>query len=49
MKPEIAKMAVKGAIGLVFSAAIGYIVKAEHKIDDRIDAHYASKDATPES
>lgn len=36
----LTKMAYKGAIGIAFSALLGYIVKLEHAIDERIDSRY---------
>lgn len=41
MNPWLAKKIVKFAVGCIFSAAIGYAVKAEKKIEERIDEHYA--------
>lgn len=43
MNPKLVKMIVKGVIGLTFSSAIGYAIKMEKKIEDRIDEHYDSE------
>lgn len=37
---KVIKFVVKGALGIVFSAAIGYTIKLEKKIEERIDDHY---------
>lgn len=47
MNAKLAKMIVKGAASLIFSAAIGYTYKAGKKIDARIDEHFA--EPKPES
>lgn len=41
MNPKFARMIVKLAVMGVGSVLIGTIVKAEKKLGDRIDAHYA--------
>jgi hypothetical protein len=38
MKPQLKKTIVKIVIGTAFSTAIGYVIKLERKIEDRIDA-----------
>lgn len=43
-KFAIAKMASKAGLGLLVSAAIGIMIKAERQVDDRIDAHFDAKD-----
>jgi hypothetical protein len=43
MNEKIVKTIVKGVLGLAFTAAIGYTVKAERKIQDRIDDYYDAK------
>lgn len=45
MNAKLAKMLVKGAVGFVFSAAIGYVIKVEKGIEERIDEHYAEPKA----
>lgn len=49
MNAKLAKMIVKGAASLVFSAAIGYTYKAGKKIDERIDQHFASPEPEAET
>lgn len=44
MNPKLVKFVVKGALGLIVSAAIGYTIKAEKMIEKRIDDHF---DETP--
>jgi hypothetical protein len=44
MNPKLMKFLVKGAIGLAFSAAIGYTIKLEKKVEGAIDEHYENKD-----
>lgn len=44
---KLAKILVKGAASLIFSAALGYTYKAGRKIDERIDKHFA--EPKPES
>lgn len=43
MNPKLAKFTSKAVFGLAVSAVIGIIIKAEHRIDDRIDEHYDKK------
>lgn len=43
MNSKLAKMIVKSALGFGMSALIGYAVKIEKKIGDRIDDHYDEK------
>lgn len=40
MNPKLAKLLVKGALGLAVSAAIGYTIKMENKLGERIDEHF---------
>lgn len=40
MNPKLMKLIVKGAIGLAFSAAIGYTIKLEKAVEERIDDHF---------
>jgi hypothetical protein len=44
MNPKVIKFAVKAVLGLAVSAAIGYAIKGEHWVGDRIDEHYDDKD-----
>jgi hypothetical protein len=44
MNPKLAKMLAKGAVGIPITMALGLLVRVNHKIDDRIDEHYDSKD-----
>lgn len=44
MTPKLMKFLAKGAIGLAFSAAIGYTIKLEKKVEGAIDEHYENKD-----
>jgi hypothetical protein len=46
MNPKLAKLIVKGATGLLFSAFIGYTIKVEKKVEEQIDDYYA--DPKPE-
>ena len=39
-KVWIVKTAAKGVVGIVFSAAIGYAIKLERKIEERVDDYY---------
>lgn len=43
MDPRLAKLVVKGALGVAVSTVIGFMIKAEHHVDDRIDEHYDKK------
>lgn len=43
MNPKLAKMIVKGALGFGISALIGYTIKMEKKIEERVDQHYDAK------
>jgi hypothetical protein len=40
MNPKLAKFAVKAALSGVFALAIGYTIKFESAIGDRIDDHF---------
>lgn len=44
-KQKIAKIVVKGVLGLGVSALIGTTIKAETKVGDAIDAYFQSKTA----
>ncbi len=44
VSPRIAKFVTKSAFGLAVSALIGIMIKMEHRVDDKIDAHYDRKD-----
>jgi hypothetical protein len=44
VKSTITKKFVKGAFGLAASALIGYLVKLEMQVEDRIDEYYDAKD-----
>jgi hypothetical protein len=44
VNPKLMKFAIKAGLGLVISAAIGYAIKGEHWLDDRIDERYDEKD-----
>jgi preprotein translocase subunit Sss1 len=46
VNPKLTKMVVKGAIGLCVSGMIGYMIKLEKKVDDKIDEHYDAKAKT---
>lgn len=37
------KIGSKAFVGLGLTLVIGYIIKAEHKIDDAIDAYFGSR------
>jgi hypothetical protein len=41
MNPKIVKFVAKNALGGIFALAIGYAIKLEKKIEERIDDHYA--------
>lgn len=43
MNQKLIKMVVKGALGFGVSALIGYTMKAERKIEERIDKHFDEK------
>lgn len=40
MSPKLIKFLVKGSLSLAVSAAIGYAIKAEKRIEEAIDEHY---------
>jgi hypothetical protein len=40
IKPKLMKVAAKGALGLAVSALIGYVVKLELRVEERIDEHF---------
>ncbi len=44
MNPKHARMIAKLALGLAFSAVIGYTMKAEKMIENRIDDYFYSKE-----
>lgn len=46
MNPKLARMIAKGVASFIFSAVIGYTVKAGKKVDERIDAHFAEPEKT---
>jgi hypothetical protein len=43
------KFLAKQVLGAVFALAIGYLVKYEHSIEDRIDEHYDAKKTDQEN
>lgn len=40
MNQKLLKFAVKSVIGLAFTAVVGYTIKLEHKVEDKIDEHF---------
>lgn len=46
MNPKLMKFLVKGALSLTAAAAIGYTIKLEKKIEERIDEHYETPEQT---
>jgi hypothetical protein len=46
MTPKLQKLIVKTAFGFVVSAAIGYTMKAEQRVEKRIDEHFDAKELT---
>lgn len=40
---KLVKMAVKFGLGAIVSASIGYMIKGEKKLEDRIDAYFDEK------
>lgn len=44
IQPRVAKLVIKGVFGLAVSALIGYTIKMEHKVDDKIDEYYDKED-----
>lgn len=40
MNPKLTKLIVKGALGFGISAVIGYTIKMEKRIEERIDEHF---------
>lgn len=49
MNPKTAKFLTKTAFGLVVSTLIGYAIKAEHQVDERIDRHFDAKASESEN
>lgn len=45
MNPKLTKLVVKGALGFAISAVIGYTIKMEKQIEERLDEHFDSKAA----
>lgn len=43
MNPKVAKVIVKQGFGLAVAALIGYAIKAEHRVEEKIDDHYDKK------
>lgn len=43
MNPKLMKFIVKNAFGLAVTTAIGYMIKMERKVEDRIDDHFDAK------
>lgn len=43
MQIKVLIILIKGVVGLLLTAMIGYIIKAEHKIDDVVDVWFASR------
>lgn len=41
MNPKLAKLIMKQTIGVIFALAIGFAIKFEKNIDERIDEYYA--------
>lgn len=48
MNPKVAKTGLKICLSLAASAVLGYLVKAEMKIEDKIDDYYDAKDEKEE-
>lgn len=48
MSPTVAKHVAKIAVGVPFTLVLGLLVKANHAVDDKVDAHYDKKKAKPE-
>lgn len=44
--PKIQKAVLKIGLGLIGSAAIGYLIKAERRVEDRIDEHFAEPEVS---
>lgn len=40
MDPKLVKTIAKIALSILGAVVIGYAMKAEHKIEEKIDAHY---------
>lgn len=49
MKPKLAKFLVKQGLGVIFATAIGFAIKFEKYIEDRIDDHYAEQKSDQET
>jgi hypothetical protein len=45
MSPKLIKFLVKGSLSLAISAAIGYTIKMEKRIEEAIDEHYEPTEA----
>lgn len=43
MNDKIVKFIVKGSISLGTAALIGYMIKQERKLEERVDEHYENK------
>lgn len=43
MNDKIAKLIVKNVLGFATAAMIGYMIKQERKLEERIDEHYENK------
>jgi hypothetical protein len=46
MNPKLAKLIVKSSLSVVVSVAIGYMIKAEKRIEEAIDEHYESSETS---
>jgi hypothetical protein len=44
MNPKLQKLILKGAVGFAISAVIGYTIKMEKHIEQRIDDHFVAED-----
>lgn len=44
MNPKLKTMLVKGALGIVVSTVIGYMIKMEVKAEARIEEHFSPKE-----
>lgn len=44
MNPKILKLITKGVLGVLVSTVIGYLIKFERDIADRLDARFSKQD-----
>lgn len=49
MNPKIAKFAIKSALSIGVATLLGYMIKLENRIEDKIDERYESNNEDPKT